>query len=287
MASVAGDRLWPRFGALPFRIDLLTPEGEVLINAPPPLPGLHFTRSGDYYVRESVFAKSLEATMGLDGPTIVIGTPAGTAAKTSTRWVITLLHEHFHQLQQSQPGLYEKEMSLGLAHGDTTGMWMLNYAFPYAQPDVDAAFATLQTTLEQALEARGTPAFAGKLASYRTARRAFAALLKPDDYRYFAFQLWTEGVARYTEYRAALAAASVAPLPEFAALPDATPFSADASATLAGISKELHDLKLVKDRRVCFYSVGAAEALLLDEVAPGWRLRYFNEPFDTAAYFPN
>ncbi len=25
--------------------------------------------------------------------------------------------------------------------------------------------------------------------------------LKPDDYKYFSFQVWQEGIARYTEYK--------------------------------------------------------------------------------------
>jgi hypothetical protein len=36
---------------------------------------------------------------------------------------------------------------------------------------------------------------------------------------------------------------------------------------------------------VAFYPVGAAEALLLDAVRPGWHRRYLAEPFDLAAYY--
>jgi hypothetical protein len=61
--------------------------------------------------------------------TIVVGQPAHTG-QTSTRWVLTALHEHFHQLQFSQPGYYPGVTALGLARGDTTGMWMLNHGFP-------------------------------------------------------------------------------------------------------------------------------------------------------------
>src|SRR5215831_9829251 len=45
-----------------------------------------------------------------------------TDAKTSTPWVITLMHEHFHQLRDAQPGSFEAMIKLGLARGDTTGM---------------------------------------------------------------------------------------------------------------------------------------------------------------------
>ena len=62
---------------------------------------------------------------------IVIGQAEDTDSKTSTPWLIVLMHEHFHQLQDEQPGFSEAAESLGLAHGDKTGMWMLNYSFTY------------------------------------------------------------------------------------------------------------------------------------------------------------
>src|SRR5205823_11170202 len=49
---------------------------------------------------------------------------------------ISMLHEHFHQLQDSQPNSYAETEALNLSHGDQTGMWMLNYAFPYDSPEV-------------------------------------------------------------------------------------------------------------------------------------------------------
>ena len=50
--------------------------------------------------------------------------------------MLTVLHEHFHQLQQSQPGYFQGVEALGLSGGDQTGMWMLNYPFPYKTPAV-------------------------------------------------------------------------------------------------------------------------------------------------------
>ena len=49
------------------------------------------------------------------------------------------MHEHFHQLQWAQPEYLKAIDDLGLSKGDATGMWMLNYPFPYDNPEVGAA----------------------------------------------------------------------------------------------------------------------------------------------------
>ena len=63
-----------------------------------------------------------------DVPTIVIGQPENTAAKTSTRWVLTLLHEHFHQMQFTLPDYYPGVNALGLARGIEQGSWTVKLA---------------------------------------------------------------------------------------------------------------------------------------------------------------
>ena len=63
--------------------------------------------------------------------------------KTSTPWVVTMLHEHFHQLQDSQPNVFQDVMALDLAGGDQTGMWMLNYPFPYKDEKINVEFEQL------------------------------------------------------------------------------------------------------------------------------------------------
>jgi hypothetical protein len=36
---------------------------------------------------------------------------------------------------------------------------------------------------------------------------------------------------------------------------------------------------------VCFYAVGAGEALLLDEISSDWHQRYLHGPMDLSVYF--
>ncbi|HLM55098.1 MAG TPA: hypothetical protein VK422_03160, partial [Pyrinomonadaceae bacterium] len=170
--------------------------------------------------------------------------------------------------------------------GDRTGMWMLNYAFPYSSPEVARRFGELCRLLAEAIGARPGREFDARLAAYLDARRAFAATLKPDDYRYFSFQVWQEGLARYTEYRVArLAAERYKPSREFRALKDYKPFGAVADEIMGGITKELATLKLEDYRRVAFYPLGAGEALLLDRAGPAWKDRYLSEKFYVEKYF--
>ena len=219
-------------------------------------------------------------------PTVVIGRAESTAAKASTRWVITLLHEHFHQLQYSQPRYYAEVDALGLARGDRTGMWMLNYAFPYATPEVKDQFSAMGKALAEALKARQQADFARELAAYLEAKKKFRSLLRRDDYKYFAFQVWQEGIARYTEYHLAeLAAAEYEPSKAFRELKDYTPYKGEARAILQGVQKELASVQLEKAKRTAFYALGAAEGLLLDRANPGWRRQYFKERFSLDRHF--
>jgi hypothetical protein len=215
-----------------------------------------------------------------------VGQAENTSAKTSTPWAIILLHEHFHQLQDSQPGYYRDVNALNLSHGDQSGMWMLNYAFPYDNKEVQDQFATMSQLLSDAIGSPKTVR-AEKLRAYLEARQKFQQLLAPDDYKYFSFQFWKEGIARYTEYQLArLAAARYQPGKEFRALKDYQSFADVAKETRERTLRQLLTQKLGQSRREVVYSFGASEALLLDEVNPRWRKRYFTEKFDLSRFFP-
>lgn len=202
-------------------------------------------------------------------PTIVVGQPAKTG-KTSTTWVLTLLHEHFHQLQMSRPGYFAAVDALQLSHGDQTGMWMLNYPFPYDSGPIQRRFVALAQALLGEPDAR----------AYGAARHDLHRALRADDARYLDFQLWQEGVARYVEYASARAAArAYTPGPAFAALPDFVPYADAARALNEQLQRELRTLDLGSNQRASFYPIGAARALLLDKTTPGWKERYFARLF--------
>lgn len=270
-----GDEQWPGWSQTPFVIELLTDNGPALINSahPEPVPS---------------FPPNFEAAFWVNGvPTIVIGEPQFTQAHTPIRWSVTLLHEHFHQWQDSWPQYQAALKRLNLAPpGDTAGMWMLNYPFPYTQETVDRAYAVMSKALADALNARGSVDFSRRASSYLRDRQAFAGLLKADDYRYFAFQCWQEGVARYTEFAVAhLAAATHAEDPTFLSDQQSSALAADSQTTYAGIMRRLEEGDLAKEQRTDFYALGAGEALLLDDMHPGWRLHYLDPRMDLGIFF--
>lgn len=284
-----GDRIWPAWSKAPFAVLLVTPEYEFLIRHPTPSAdfeslGYDDKLKSDVYFRRRTMPPSFLATFpairGSIISTIVVGQAENTSAKTSTPWVVTLLHEHFHQLQDSQPNFYRDVNALNLARGDQSGMWMLNYPFPYDRPEVQQQFVAMSKSLAAALKSTRRER-TKRLAEYLVAREKFRQLVTEDDYKYLAFQFWKEGIARYTEYRIAkLAANNYRPTEEFRALVDYRPFADIAETTYEGIFRQLLNQKLGESKREVVYSFGAAEGLLLDQVKPNWRRRYFVEKFD-------
>jgi hypothetical protein len=283
------EQIWPGWGRTPFPVLLVGDSVEVLIGHS--RPAADFVRLGDdaalggaVWTRPRRFSPTLLATFPAVGgvPTVVVGSSEATG-KSSTAWVLTLLHEHFHQWQYSQPDYYSGVSRLDLARGDTTGQWMLDYPFPYDSAPVQQAVRSLADALLRALEARPNDR-ADALRDAIAARDTLRGRLTDADYRYFEFQLWQEGVARFIEHAAARAAARPgAPSAEFLSLPDYEPYAGVADSTGRMLRRELHRLDLAWQRRVTFYPVGAAVALLLDQTRPDWKRDYARRPFALAA----
>jgi hypothetical protein len=288
LAEAIGDGIWPGWGRVPFAIVLVTPETEFFVrhSAPPsdahPL-GWDALLKSEVSARPRTFPTGLLATFPIGGiSTVVVGPPENTGSSSSTEWVVTLLHEHFHQLQEAQPGFYGRVAALGLARGDQTGMWMLNFPFPYDAPAAGKAYDSAAQALRSALGGAPPDAFLA-------ARTRFRESVAGDDRKYLDFQLWKEGVARYTQIRVARFAGSTkyAPSPAFAALPDyaTVPYATLARELEETVSDELSKLTLAKDRRLVVYPYGAGEALLLDRIRSCWRDQYFSRMFTLAPAF--
>ena len=293
LSEKLGDALWPGWSKAPFAVLLVTRDKEFLVRHPRPTNdftslGYDARLKSDVYFRDRKFPTDYLATFPAVGgvSTIVVGQAENTASKTSTPWVVTLMHEHFHQLQDSQPNFFKETQGLNLSGGDQTGMWMLNFPFPYAKPEVSEQFAVLARSLVEAMNERTPELFSSRLTTYLEARNALKKMLGADDYKYMSFQLWKEGMARYTEYRVATwAAARYQPSREFRDLKDFMTFAAAAEQVRELIVRELSTLKLPEYKRVAFYPLGAGEGLLLDRADPKWRTRYFAEKFDNEVYF--
>jgi hypothetical protein len=293
LADKLGDDLWSGWNKAPFAVLLVTRDTEFLIRHPRPTEDFRKIEydallKSDVYFRERKFPPDYLATFPAVGgiSTIVVGQAENTTSKTSTPWVVTLMHEHFHQLQDSQPNFFKETEALNLSRGDQSGMWMLNYSFPYTTPEVSEQFSVLARALIEAMEATTPEIFSSKLTAYLKARDAVKKMLSADDYRYMSFQLWKEGIARYTEDRVAhWAASKYQPSREFRELKDFITFAAAAEKVRAGIMHELSTMKLPEYKRVVFYPLGAGEGLLLDRANAKWRNRYFVQKFDNESYF--
>jgi hypothetical protein len=286
LAAQIEDQIWPNWSKVPAPLLLLTDKTEFLVHNP--TPPQDFIQVGNgVFARPRHYQLDLQATFPAFGlpATIVIGEPQNTDSKHSTPWLIVMMHEHFHQMQSSQPGYTEAMNHLGLSGGDTTGMWMLNYPFPYERPEVVQAFSELRDLLLNALAQNDDEKFKKIAAEYRAQRKKVFAQLSANDHIYLSFQLWQEGIARYTQIKAAEVAASYRPTAEYAALPDYESFADYARRPRADTLDELRKADIGKMKRVFVYPFGAAEGLLLDRLNPDWKSEYFKYPFSTDQLF--
>jgi hypothetical protein len=286
LSAQIGYRVWPSWDKTPAPLLLVTPSTEFLTHYPDP-PSEFKKVADDVYARSRHFSTGLLATFPAFGPpsTIVIGEAENTDAKTSTPWLLTLMHEHFHQMQDGQPGFFDAVNGLGLAHGDKTGMWMLNYPFPYEKPELVNSFGQLRDLLLTSLNEQNHKSFHQLVRQYIAERHNFFAQLAPDDRKYLNFQLWREGIAQYVQIRAAEMAAAYEPTPEYGALADYESFETYAAKARTDTISELKRVDLAKWKRVAVYPFGACEGLLLDRLNPKWRDGYFQHLFTLDPYF--
>ncbi len=284
---VMGDRCWPGWTMGPDAVILVYDDAEFLIRHPEPSPdfqliGYDADLGSNIYWRPRTFAANLQATFPAVGGvvSVVIGRAEATAAKTSTPWVAMLAHEHFHQWQMSQSWYNNAVDSLDLKGGDNTGMWMLNYNFPYDSTRIIGQFSALQKQLIEMLDTKKPESLRARLQTYLADRAQFLNDVGAGPARYFSFQIWQEGIARYVEIRAAqLVAKRVKLSNAFRSLTDYEPFDSVAQQLREAVLKELSTLKLNSDRRICFYAYGAAEGMILDRLLPNWQVLYAQQRF--------
>jgi hypothetical protein len=271
IAATVADTVWPGWGAVPFEVVLVTADHEFLVR-PARTPrdfeplGFDSVLGGEVWVRPRTFPPDLLATFPAFGlpPTVVIGQPEPTG-KSPAEWVISVLHEHFHQLQMGDSDYVSAAAHLDLAGGDQSGMWMLNWPFPYDSAAVQAAYDTLSLVLAGAVSAIGTDAFTSRVTPVPLALASLVATLSPAAQRYFWLQVWQEGVSRYVELRVAEAAGAA--------------YAGLAQRLRLAIIRELTQPDLAARRRGSFYALGAGLALVLDVTDPGWRARYRAKKF--------
>lgn len=268
-----GDTLWPGLADAPFRMLLNDGEREFLVCGDVPdgfePAGTDPATGCSLASRDAHFGPNLLATFPLFGvSTIVIGTPEETG-QTPRAWQQIVLHEHMHQFQDTHPAASHAAIqALDLHGGDETGMWMLNYPFAYDDPATAEAARTLADAALAALDA-DTEGFDAAFSAYAAARAAFSAGLSGADTRYYEFQVWKEGVARWNELALARLAGD----------------TDEAARQEARMRRELRDLSLPDWQRIAFYALGSADAELLERRDAAWREAYFDHPFRLDTHF--
>lgn len=272
---------WEEWSAIPFRLLLIEDEKEYVFNSTE-TDSTFRTGCHEIAYRDRIFSPHFLATFPLLGfkPTIVVGTPEKTR-QTRERWVTTLFHEHFHQLQFSHPEYYTAQQNLGLANGDKTGMWMLNYPFPYEN---DAIIGKIQEISQHLLKVVAGETSPEVFQKYRALKTELSKLLGPHNYKYLNLQLWQEGFARFVEIRMLEAWISTY-------RSESSLFTLDQLESLKDgyydrIRKDLTAGDLAGMTRDYFYSLGAAEALLISSVNPDWEDSYFRKLYDTDHLLP-
>jgi hypothetical protein len=266
-AREAGDRLFAGYSRAPFGI-LLEADGKETLLCHGRVDGFVATGTDEHTgcprqtQDKQHFPENLLAAMpALDRESVIVmGSPEKTGL-TRAQWVRTIYHEHFHQYTSALPGYYERVGALNLANGDTTGMWMLNYPFPYDDAKVQGLYRAAAEALADAAESRGTGLFNQRAQTYLHAREAFEQGVSPAAWRYFEFQLWNEGVARWMEIAMGKT--------------DSDPAVQEASRGLEASSvARLRTDTLSDRRREVVYGFGAAEAMLMESAGAGWREAY-------------
>ncbi len=285
LAEYVGDEVWEGGEAAPFAILLITPEKDFLINHPYPTDDFHLEGTDEILGMEvfsrpsGTYSPRLLATFPAvaDISTIVVG-QAEMTGKSSTMWVLTLLHEHFHQYQNAWPDYYSGVDALDLSGGDQTGMWMLNYPFPYEEDEVVEALHRVRDEALMALKSHDDTTTLRDLAG---ALEDLQSKVSEKDFRYLSFQLWQEGISRYTEEVVAeMASSGYSATEAFVGLEDVISY-ADALDELEETrSKEMASMNPVTVKRVVFYPLGASLGTLLDRYSPDWRGDYFESAFD-------
>lgn len=286
-----GEKIWKGLNEVPFVVLLVTDSVEYLINHPYPSDDFKLSEDDKIFntkilYRQRPFPDWYLATFpAVNGVNcIVVGTPEKTN-KNSTDWVITLLHEYFHQYQFTSPNYYDEVNKLDLAGGDETGIWQLNYAFPYDDLRVIEQYNKYTSALLKAVSNIKKQNFNKDFKDYLKQRAKFKQLLKPADYRYFSFQIWQEGIARHTEYKFIQALDNYIPSQEMTQLKDFVKFKDLKDKFYNSELKSITQSKLETEKRVCFYAIGFAEGILLDKRNPKWQEKYLTDKFHIENYF--
>lgn len=270
-----GDLIWAGLSQAPLPTLLIGPVHETLFCG---LPTAGFSALGfDPITRCSMQVRARELPIDLAAATdlgnvsvIQMGLPDALEA-TQADWIVTFLHEAFHQYQSTLPDYFSAVEVVRARLGKTSEQWSLDYPFPYADPKVKAAFAAMTMSAGEFLSAENDVQANAAIRRYVDARNRARDAMSPDDWLFYEFQVGQEGVARWTELRFAAAACN--------ARPDIATIGKERTGGLAVSLSAIDSQGLNVWKRSSFYVLGAIEASMLDRVRPQWQREYATNPF--------
>lgn len=199
-----------------------------------------------------------------------MGLPAALQA-TEDDWIVTFLHEAFHQYQSDLPGYATAVDRVRTQLGQTGGQWMLDYQFPYSDPAVKAAFGAMTASAAEFLRADSDAKAIAAIRDYVRARHLAREAAGANNWLYYEFQVGQEGVARWTELRLARAAGS--------SRPDIAAIGRERDGGLAVSLTAIDEQGVEIWKRSAFYVLGAIEASMLERARPHWQREYLADPF--------
>ena len=273
-----GNELWDKWNEYTFSILFISDKKEFLVNHPSIPKGFDFacraSGLGKIYSRKRVFDKRLLAAFpAVDMvPSVVIGNVKNTPVESSTEWLTLAFHEHFHQMQYSQPNYYELVAKLNTFDGKDA-QWMTNFPFPYRDFKVNKIFKKMTEVLlsYKSLNSEEWSEL------YKEQLSRLKEEVGDDNYNYFRFQVWQEGVSQYIEYRALKALENYKFSKSFKNLSSYEDpkklFAWKKKAFEVGLKKELKEVG-----RSLIYNIGLYEVLAKEHFNKKWEEGYFNPP---------
>ena len=273
-----GDSIWDNISKTPLRILLITDSLEYLFNHDNPGTSFEWYQydsmlNTNIYVRPKKFPPFLRATFpavnGID--CIVAGNPKNTE-KSDEGWIIMLLHEHFH-LYQNENRQYKENIAL-LAQRISKGNnnWMLDYGFPYNDTTINELFKDYSHSVYETCNSLNKNNFNEEVKQCVTGCSEIQGHLSPDDYDYFRFQIWQEGIATYTEYQYLNKLSLNC---QYFKDVYALDYTLKDEILLKAYTNYLLKTDLQKSQRNLFYSLGLLEGIIKDKTNPEWKTDYF------------
>ena len=265
-----GDQVWPGLSRIDVPLILYNERYEFLVGeAKPPSPWQAVR--GDDFLGRSYFRRPAE-------------NPQSFAVAVGTRWagrigtlelmnskipfrlsrefhVVLMLHEVFHAFQATlAPQRFAK----------ATSVYKSEEKYPYKDPQFSSAWNSEGEALADGLKATDEAAICGlaqKFLDIRDVRRRQISL-DPELNSYERELEWLEGLAKYAEVRFYELAASRARETAYTNYRSGHPFwPADLARLRRNLGLQEGDLR--------FYLSGAAQAMLLDRLRPGWKAKAF------------